>query len=126
MCHTQGVSTIFYCTGLISHFTSSRKADIEAQDVDSYTPLLTAVANGQKRAMEVLIERGATLDVIDRDGKSIVFIAAEKNHEDILEVWTIHLATFAFIPTTSLYFSLPPSPRTSSLDPTSTLELGWG
>ena len=68
----------------------SRKADIEAQDVDSYTPLLTAVSYGNTRAMEVLLERKATMDVIDRDGKSIVFIAAEENHEDILEVSPIH------------------------------------
>ena len=75
-------------------FILSRKADIEAQDADSYTPLLTAVAYGKTRAMEVLLEQGATMDVIDRDGKSIVFIAAEENHEDILEVSQLHLASF--------------------------------
>lgn len=63
-----------------------RKADIEAQDDDSYTPLLDAVSYGQQRATEVLLERGAAVDVIDRDGKTIVFIAAEENHVEILEV----------------------------------------
>ena len=63
-----------------------RKADIESQDVNSYTPLLTAVAQGQKVSMEVLLERDAVADVFDRDGKSIVYLAAQNNHEAILEV----------------------------------------
>ena len=63
-----------------------RGADIDALDADSYTPLLTAVSYGQKRAMEILLEHGANLDAIDRDQRSIVFIAAEENYDDILRV----------------------------------------
>ena len=63
-----------------------RKADIEALDADSYTPLLTAVAYGRKNAMEILLDHQAVVDVIDRDQKSIVFIAAEENYTDILRV----------------------------------------
>ena len=63
-----------------------REANIEALDVDSYTPLLTAVAYGQKNAMEVLLENGAKWDVFDRDQRSIVFTAAEENYTSILRV----------------------------------------
>ena len=72
--------TVLHC--LISY----RKADIEAQDVNSYTPLLTAVAQGKKQSMEVLLNHEAAADVFDRDGKSIVYLAAQHNHVAILEV----------------------------------------
>ena len=67
---------VLYCSG----------AQIEAQDDDSYTPLMTAVAHGQKEAMVELISRGADVELFDRDGKSIIFIAAEHNQLVVLKV----------------------------------------
>ena len=63
-----------------------RGADIEAQDIDSYTPLLTAVAYGQREAMESLLKKDCAVDVVDRNGKSILFIAAEENQYELLRV----------------------------------------
>ncbi len=63
-----------------------RGADIEAQDEDSYTPLLMAIAYGQKSAMETLLTNKCSVDVVDRNGKSIVFIAAEENQAELLKV----------------------------------------
>ena len=63
-----------------------RGAEISAADNNSYTPLMTAAANGQVGAFNMLRERGAKLDRLDRDGKTIVFLAAEANHVPILKV----------------------------------------
>ena len=63
-----------------------RGAEITAADNNSYTPLITAAANGQVGAFNMLRERGAKLDRLDRDGKTIVFLAAEANHVPILKV----------------------------------------
>lgn len=67
----------------------SRGADIKAADNNSYTPLMTAAASGQVGAFNLLRERGAKLDRLDRDGKTIVFLAAEANHVPILKVHVI-------------------------------------
>ena len=67
-------------------FFFHRGAEITAADNNSYTPLITAAANGQVSAFNVLRERGAKLDRLDRDGKTIVFLAAEANHVPILKV----------------------------------------
>ena len=71
---------------MISSLSFIRGADIEAQDEHSNTPLLTAVAHGQKEAMETLLMNKCSVDVVDRNGKSIVFIAAEKNQAELLKV----------------------------------------
>ena len=76
---------------------NSRGADIEAQDEDSYTPLLTAVAYGQKAAMETLLRNKSAVDVVDRNGKSVVFIAAEENQSELLKVRILVCMTITFI-----------------------------
>ena len=73
-----------------SSFYRLRGADIEGQDEDSNTPLLTAVAYGQKEAMETLLKKKCAVDVVDRNGKSIVFIAAEENQFELLKVYTVN------------------------------------
>ena len=66
-----------------------RDADIESQDTDLYTPLLTAAAYGQMEAMKALIKANALIDVVDRTRKTLVFIAAEEDQVHILEVMNI-------------------------------------
>ena len=76
-----------YCLPLsLLSLPSYRGADIESQDTDSYTPLLTAAAYGQLESMKALIKAEALTDDVDRDGKSLVFIAAEEDQVRILEV----------------------------------------
>ena len=71
-----------------------RGADIEAEDVHSYTPLLTAAEYGQVEGFELLLNKGAMLvdredpDVMvkSKDRKTVLFLAAEHNHPKIIEV----------------------------------------
>ncbi len=59
---------------------------MDAVDSASYTPLLSAAAFGKKAAFQHLMSSGASLHAVDKDRKSCVFLAAERNHTDILEV----------------------------------------
>ncbi len=63
-----------------------RGADIEAQDERSVSPLLTAASHGKLEAFQALLERGAFVDVVDKNGKSAVYLPAEANHINILKV----------------------------------------
>ena len=63
-----------------------RGAHLDALDADLYTPLLTAAVYGQERAFECLMKAGAPIDVVDRNRKSCVFLAAADNHVGILKV----------------------------------------
>ncbi len=59
---------------------------MDAVDRDSYTPLLSAATFDKKAAFKHLMSSGASLSAVDKDRKSCVFLAAERNHTDILEV----------------------------------------
>ena len=61
--------------------------------MDSRTPLLVAAAHGQKDALEKLMDNGAAIDDLDKDGKSAVFVASEENHTEVFEVTYIFLYT---------------------------------
>ena len=60
--------------------------DIEREDEINHvkTPLLVATAKGNKEATDALLEQGALFDVIDDSDKTVLLIAAEENHGDIL------------------------------------------
>ena len=63
-----------------------RGADLEAVDAEFYTPLLTAAFYGQMEVYLVLLQKGASIDVMEKDGKNVVFLAAENNHMALLMV----------------------------------------
>lgn len=75
-------------------------ADIEAEDIHSYTPLLTAAEYGQVKGFEILLKEGAmfvnthgdTATVVkSKDRKTALFLTAEHNHPKIIEVqYTYH------------------------------------
>ena len=69
-----------------THTHTCRGADITSLDEDSHTPLLTAAAHGQAGALKKLLDRGAPVDDLDKDSKSVVFVAAEEDHTDVLQV----------------------------------------
>ena len=75
--------------GFYSYFLSSG-ADVSAQDKDSCTPLLTAATHGQAGALKKLLKRSASIEDRDKDGKSVVFLAAKENHNTVLAVRSIH------------------------------------
>ena len=52
----------------------------------SFTPLLTAVAWGKIEAIQCLLDLGAQIDAIDKDGKSGVLLATKLDSVDILKV----------------------------------------
>ena len=63
-----------------------RGANIESRDKDNYTPLLVAVAQGNKEATDALLVRNANVRVKDSSDKTAIYIAAEENCLDILKV----------------------------------------
>ena len=72
-------------------------ANVEAPDENSYTPLLTAIANGESHAFQRLLERGAHIDVVDKDGRSSVFLAAKDNHIPILKVSHMYFTYYMYV-----------------------------
>ena len=63
-----------------------RGASIESRDKDNFTPLLVAVSQGNQEATDVLLKRGANIQVMDSQDKTAIYIAAEENCLEILEV----------------------------------------
>ena len=77
----------------------SSGANIEARDVDNYTPLLTAAEFGQTEVFRLLLElkpRPASLTVHNMTKKSALFLAAESNHPEIIKVHKNHLSGYNY------------------------------
>ena len=62
-----------------------RKADISAVDKESYTPLMLAAYKGNIPAFKALLDRKANIDDIDENSKSVVHLAAEQDHAELLK-----------------------------------------
>ena len=45
---------------------------------------MTAAEFGQERAFETLVKHGATLDAVNKSGKSVLYLAAISNHPNII------------------------------------------
>ena len=69
-----------------SFLFSFRGANIEARDKDNYTPLLVAVAQGNELSVSALLEHDADIRVKESSDKSAIFIAAQENCVDVLQV----------------------------------------
>ena len=68
-----------------------RGAVVDTSDIDNYSPLLTAAEFGQEKAFETLLSNGASLSAVTKCGKSVLFLAAESNHHNIImKVYTSH------------------------------------
>ena len=63
-----------------------RGANIESRDKDHYTPLLVAVAQGNKESVDALLNRDANVRVKDSSEKTAVYIAAEENCLNVIKV----------------------------------------
>ena len=50
------------------------------------TPLHVAVRNGSHRVLELLVEKGAQMDVINKKDRTILHIAATANRPETLKV----------------------------------------
>ena len=63
-----------------------RGAKKDARDIDHYTPLLTAAEFGRIHCFRVLLRHDAAIDVQNKDRRNAVFLAAESNHQEIIDV----------------------------------------
>ena len=63
-----------------------RGADIEAEDANLNTPLLVAAGGGHVDAVATLIRWKADVDTLDKNRRSIVFIACEQKRTAVLKV----------------------------------------
>ncbi len=50
---------------------------------------MTAAHSGQVLALKTLRHRGAAIDVLDDNGRSCVFLAAQANHVPVLRVGSV-------------------------------------
>ena len=66
-------------------------ADISATDTEARTPLMLATSEGHVEAFVALVERGASIDDVDKNGATVVHMAARANHTNLLAVSTLHL-----------------------------------
>ena len=76
-----------------------RKADISAVDKESYTPLMLAAYKGNIPAFKALLDRKANIDDIDENSKSVVHLAAEQDHAELLKVSMRSSPLYLFKPT---------------------------
>ena len=74
------------CAHTHIHMHTHSKADVTVTDTESYTPLMSAVKAGHVEAFKVLLHRDSAIDETDEDGKTIVHLAAEGDHVNILKV----------------------------------------
>ena len=52
----------------------------------SNTPILLAARAGHVEAFKVLLNRGSQIDDLNDRGKSVLHLAAENNHVEVLKV----------------------------------------
>ena len=63
-----------------------RVAKVDTKDIDGYTPLLTAAEFGRQGCFNILLKYGASMEEQTRDRKNVLFLAAESDHPEIVEV----------------------------------------
>ena len=71
---------------LLYYFTLLSGADVVATDTESYTPLMVAAAAGHTEAFNFLLEKNSAIDDVEKEGKTILHMAARENHISILKV----------------------------------------
>lgn len=81
-------------------------SDITALDTESYTPLMVAASEGHQEAFIALVKRGAAIDDADEDGKTIVHLAAERNHCEVLRVCMCYCLARAMLLYSCYFFPL--------------------
>lgn len=61
-------------------------ANIELHDTDQYTALLVAASYGHSEAIQILLENKANMLAVDKNDKNIIYICAEENRVEALQV----------------------------------------
>jgi len=70
----------------IKHLLSACDADTGGYAEGWYTPLVFAVTQGQKTAVQFLLEHGAGSAIRSPEGRTLREIALEKGHQSIADV----------------------------------------
>ncbi|XP_046346459.2 transient receptor potential cation channel subfamily A member 1 homolog isoform X2 [Haliotis rufescens] len=60
-------------------------AKIDRRCKDNYTPLLLAVTHGHVETVELLLQKGADYTAVDKNVKTVIFLAAEENKAPVLK-----------------------------------------
>jgi len=63
----------------------SQKADIEARDIYGWTPLHVACNFGFDQCVELLLESGAEIRVLDKKRRTPYYLASSLNHVQVLK-----------------------------------------
>lgn len=66
----------------------SRGSEVDAEDHDWQTALIEASAKNNRGILQILLDHGAKINILDRFHKSPVYWAAENNAVDVLKVKT--------------------------------------
>uniref|UniRef100_A0A6B2L1G5 NAD(P)(+)--arginine ADP-ribosyltransferase n=1 Tax=Arcella intermedia TaxID=1963864 RepID=A0A6B2L1G5_9EUKA len=69
-----------------TNFLIDLKANLNSQDNDGVTPLITASLNGHKEIVKLLMQKGANAKLVDKWGKNAIDYATEERNNDIIEI----------------------------------------
>ncbi|CAG8976382.1 hypothetical protein HYALB_00006155 [Hymenoscyphus albidus] len=87
-------ANIALCYSATHRHVDVLKALLERQDIDvnfsshadtMTSPLLCAVSAGDLECVKILVDKGASLDTKTQDGQTIIYIAAWRNHLEVVE-----------------------------------------
>lgn len=74
----------------IARFLIESGAHLEDRSIDERTALTYAAMNGALKSVQVLIDKGADINVTDREGKSPLFYAKKHDYKDIINYLLEH------------------------------------
>ena len=60
--------------------------DVDAQEIDGFTPLMFSANNSKYKTTKLLIERGAKLDLVNKKGETALYRASKKDHGSIVKL----------------------------------------
>lgn len=63
-----------------------RKVFLEKRDRDNYTSLLMVAYSGYVEFLDVLLKKGVDYEVVDKNDKTVVYLAVEEDKLDVLKV----------------------------------------